>query len=311
MTRGDLQHVAAHSELSTKCLEFRRALKSRGKKVARHEKFPSERVRFLLDGRSGVMGSAEEVVGEFVGDREPLRVLRLSCGKFDSIVDEPRAERAEVVALDDAEVLAARDRRDRNWWTRDSVIGQDAAGEGASVRWMRTLLTPWSAGNSEQLLRAFLLVRIHGHRVGAALDALRREPRPLEEAVLTFRVCAAEKWHRREGIDFCDLPVQDTLGEHESARSERRSRLCRDAGRAPVSLKGAAMNDRDKELFEQVDQFRSRNGGLSDQLERYRRSREEYEKLIRGRDEAPSVPLERGRRQRAAGRLKGAIDRDS
>jgi hypothetical protein len=71
------------------------------------------------------------------------------------------------------------------------------------------------------------------------------------------------------------------------------------------------MDERDKKLFDQVDEFRTREGGLSDQLNRYRDSREEYEKLLRGgRDTRPPSPLERVRRQRAAGRLRGAIGRD-
>jgi hypothetical protein len=81
-------------------------------------------------------------------------------------------------------------------------------------------------------------------------------------------------------------------------------------GIASISPKGAAMTDRDKDLFDQVGRFRSREGGLGAQLDRYRRSREEYDKLLRGREAAPSVPLQRGRKQRAAGRLRGSVGRD-
>lgn len=193
------------------------------------------------------------------------------------------------------------------------MLGQDSAGAGACVGRVRALRASGSTGNCEQLLRSILLVRVHGHRIGATLDALRGKLRPLEEAVLALGVRAAEKWHRGR-IDVGGVPVQDTSKVKQRAWSEHGSRLAPDARRERGSPKGALMNEQDnqdKEVFDQVDEVRAREGGLSDQLRRYRHSREEYEKLLGGsRDSTPSTPLERVRRQRSAGRLREAIERD-
>lgn len=311
VTRCDLQHISAHAEPAAKLLDVSRLAQRGAKEMARYEKLSGESVRLFLNGRSRIMVCPQEVMPKLVRDREAPSVLRLSGGNLDSIVEQTRAQRPQVLARDDRQVLMAGDRKHRHRRARDPMLDKDAPRESARVCRVRAFRPAGSARNRQQLLRSILFFGVHWHRVRTALDALRGELRRLEEAVLAFRICAAKKWHRGR-LDVARSALQDTSSGPRGTRSERCSRLAQDAGRDRGSTKGAPMEaDRDKEVFERVEEVRGREGGLSEQLERYRHSRDEYEKIFRrSRETTPSAPLERVRRQRSAGHLREAIDRE-
>jgi hypothetical protein len=69
------------------------------------------------------------------------------------------------------------------------------------------------------------------------------------------------------------------------------------------------MDKKERKVFAEVNRLRD-DQGLGEKLDRYRQSRDQYERLLKGRQEnSPSVPLQRTQQQTSAhGRIRGVVD---
>jgi len=71
------------------------------------------------------------------------------------------------------------------------------------------------------------------------------------------------------------------------------------------------MDKKERKVFAEVDRLRG-DQGLGEKLDRYRQSRDQYERLFKGRKEsgpASALPLQRTQRQTSEhGRIRGVVD---
>jgi hypothetical protein len=68
------------------------------------------------------------------------------------------------------------------------------------------------------------------------------------------------------------------------------------------------MDRKERKVFVEVNRLRGQEG-LGEKLDRYRQSRDQYERLLKGRESGPSVPVQRSQRQGTAhGRVRGTVD---
>ncbi|MHB1242801.1 MAG: hypothetical protein ACYC1P_05305 [Gaiellaceae bacterium] len=71
-------------------------------------------------------------------------------------------------------------------------------------------------------------------------------------------------------------------------------------------MEAGTMEKSDRRLLEQVEEARRRNPGLAEQLTRYRKDRQTYERIVRGRDAATtpaSSPAADGGSRRSSTRV--------
>jgi hypothetical protein len=71
------------------------------------------------------------------------------------------------------------------------------------------------------------------------------------------------------------------------------------------------MDRKERKVFAEVNRLRSEEGGLGEKLERYRQSRDQYERLLKGRREsgsAPPLPLQRSQDHSSVhGHIRGVV----
>jgi hypothetical protein len=62
------------------------------------------------------------------------------------------------------------------------------------------------------------------------------------------------------------------------------------------------MDKRERKLFKELERLRVEDGGLGEKLERYRQSRAQYDRLVKGREDTSraSLPVQGSRRRASA-----------
>jgi hypothetical protein len=303
---GDLDHLSADLEERSQLVDAARSGERVPQEVTRHEQLAGEGIGLTFDLSVRAVDGVEVVVPELVCDRETLAPLRLRCDDLDASVDETGAETAEVIDLDDLETGTPSDRVNGNRRLRDVVLGEDAAGHVTSVRRMRFLLTARTTRDSEQLPSPLVLVGVDRHRRSTALRALVLEARRGRPAVSAFLVSAAQIGHNQAETDYRPVSVHLIEGCRNPAAAI--ISLCRRFGDART-VEGATMDKKERKVFAEVNRLRD-DQGLGEKLDRYRQSRDQYERLLKGRQEnSPSVPLQRTQQQTSAhGRIRGVVD---
>jgi hypothetical protein len=306
---GDLDHLSADLEKPSQVVDVARPCHRVSQEVTWHEQLAGEGVRFAFGLPDRPMHRVQEVVTKFVCDREALANGRFGGDNFDAGVDQARTEAAEAFDFDNLETDAAGDGVNRNRRLRDFVLDQDAAGHLAGMGQMRLLLTPGTARDTEQLPRPLVLVEVDAHSRGAALRTLILEARRGHEANPAFLLRAAQIRHNETETDYTAAGVPPIEGRHNPAAALI-SLYRRRFGDART-VEGATMDKKERRVFAEVSRLRS-NQGLGEKLDRYRESRDQYERLLEGqRDVAPasSLPLQRSQRQASAhGRIRGIVD---
>lgn len=305
---GDLDHLTADAESLTKLIDTRIASYGCPEEVAWNKQFAGEGVGFAFDGRRGAVCRAEEVMSEFVGDREALPCLRFACDEFDSVVGQAGAESPESLDLDDLESDAACDRQHRHGGCRDVVLDKYPPSHFARMSWMRLLGPAGTTWDSQEIVRPRLVIQVDGHSRSAALRALILEARGSVEAESTISVGAPQIRHGRLSADYRLAAVYGT-GGRRGPEAVVISACCRDSG-VGLPTEEATMDKKERKLFKEIERLRGEDSGLGEKLERYRESRGQYERLVKGREESgPSIPLQRSRRQATAkGRIRGIVD---
>jgi hypothetical protein len=304
---GDLDHLSADLEERSQLVDAARSGERVPQEVTRHEQLAGEGIGLTFDLSVRAVDGVEVVVPELVSDRETLAPLRLRCDDLDASVDETGAETAEVIDLDDLETGTPSDRVNGNRRLRDVVLGEDAAGHVTSVRRMRFLLTARTTRDSEQLPSPLVLVGVDRHRRSTALRALVLEARRGRPAVSAFLVSAAQIGHNQAETDYRPVSVHLIEGCRNPAAAL--VSLCRRRFGDARTVEGATMDKKERKVFAEVNRLRD-DQGLGEKLDRYRQSRDQYERLLKGRQEnSPSVPLQRTQQQTSAhGRIRGVVD---
>jgi hypothetical protein len=304
---GDLDHLSADLEERSQLVDAARSRERVPQEVTRHEQLASEGIGFSFNLSVRAVNGVEVVMPELVCDRETLAPHRLRRDDLNASVDQTGAETAEVIDLDDLETGTPSDGVNGNRWLRDVVLGEDPAGHVTSVRRMRFLLTARTTRDSEQLPSPIVLVGVNGHRRSAALRALILEARRGRPAVSAFLVSAAQIGHNQAETDYGPVSVHliEACGNPAAALIS----LCRRRFDDARTVEGTTMDKKERKVFAEVNRLRD-DQGLGEKLDRYRQSRDQYERLLKGRQEnGPSVPLQRTQQQTSAhGRIRGVVD---
>jgi hypothetical protein len=268
-----------------------------------NEEFAREGVCFPFDGRIKAVRSSEEVMPEFVGDRKSLPYLRLTGHEVDAVINEPRAQAPKRLDLNDLDPGTARDCANGNWSRCDGLRLKHITRHRPRVRWMRPIRPSRPSGHGNHVLGTRTVVV--GNSRCSTLGALIGKTGRLVEARAALLLSAPQIRHTRLAIDY-RLGIDQALGESDDPEAAVLSCCNGDSG-DPRLLEGAMMDEseRDTDVFQEVERLRREDSGLGDKLERYRQSRGHYERLVGRGETAPSVPLQRSRRQATAeGRVK-------
>jgi hypothetical protein len=303
---GDLDHLAADLETGAQLVDARGLGDLGAQEVPGHEQLTSESICLTFARLARAVRGIEEVMAEFVGDRKALPHLRLAGEEFDPVADQTRAEAAEVLDLDDLESNEAGEFAHPDWWRSDGVFVEYPACHRTRMRRVCLLGTAGSAGDPERIVWRSLFLGIDQDSQSTALRALIGKARRLVETRAALFLGAPEIRHARR-IDY-RLVLVHPIGNRRGPQGVVISARRRDVGR-PQPREGATMDKKESKLFEEVERLRGEDG-LGAKLDRYRRSRGRYERLVKGHEEtAPSVPLQRSRRQATAhGRIRGIVD---
>ena len=303
---GNLDRLPTDLEQPTQLVDAGRSCDRVSQEVTGHEQLAGEGVRFAFDLPTRSVCRVQEVVTEFVGDREALPAERLGSDHLDARVDQTGAQAAEAVDLDDVETDPASDRRNGNRRLRDVVLGEHPPGHVAGMGRMSLLIADRTTGDSEQLLRPLILLQVDGHSRGSALWALILEAGRRREANPAFLLGAAQIRHDQTETDYRPLHVPLTEGRRNPTTAVI-SLCCRRFGDART-VEGATMDKKERKVFAEVDRLRG-DEGLGEKLDRYRQSRDQYERLFKGHKESgPSLPLQRP--ASARGRVRGIFGRN-
>lgn len=305
---GDLDHLTTDLEPPTQLVDAR-ALGDRGaEEMTGHEQLTRESICLAFARRARAVRGVKEVMAELVRNREALPHLRLAGDELDPVVDQAGAEAAEAFDLDDVDSDEACERPNRDRRSGDVVFGEHPPRHLARVRRMSLLGPTGPARDPEAIVLPWLVIRVDQDSRGAALRALIGEARRLVEARPALFLGAPQIGHARPRIDY-KLVLVHRIGGRRGPGTVVISACRRDFG-DPQPMEGATMDKKESKLFEEVERLRSEDGGLGEKLDRYRQSRGQYERLVKGREETgPSVPLQRSRRQATAhGRIRGIVD---
>lgn len=310
----NLDHVAAHAKNPTELLDAGCPVQLVAQQVSRYEKLARERVCFLLGRGRRVMRRVKEVMSELVGDREPLTVLRLLRGNLDPSVGESAAEWCEVVTLDDLQAAVASDRVHGYRGPADTVLSENAQGHLSGMRRVRLFNVRSPARNSQRGIYPGRVGLVVKNSRRATLGAVADEARGLDEAFCAFGLGTAISGHLHRPLicSFATWQREPSLSIRQTVYASAKVRL---SSGLSVTMKGAVMDKREANVFKEVERLRGREGGLGEQLDRYRQSRDQYEKLRSGQpqEKGPSIPLKGSPRQAGAARStpRGAFGRAS
>jgi hypothetical protein len=304
--RGDLDHLAADLEEAPQLIDVARPCHRVAQEVTRDEQLAGEGVGFAFDLPVRPMRRVQEVVAEFVRDREALAPGGLGANDFDPLVDQPCAETAEAVDFDDLKSDTPSDRVHGHCRLRDVVLDDHAPSHVASVRGMRLLLASRTSRDCQQLL-PLVFVDLDGHSRGSALRTLIVEAGRRREADPALLLGAAQIRHNQAETDYRALRVHLIEGRRNPAAAL--ISLCRRRFGDARTVQGATMDKKERKVFAEVNRLRG-DQGLGEKLDRYRQSREQYERLLKGRQESgPAIPLQRSQRETSAqGRIRGIVD---